>query len=63
MPGDNTPSANPRYSVPFFMGMKFDTTLADLKANVPAVVQTITGVAKVSVNPVWELARRERMLS
>jgi hypothetical protein len=45
------------------MGMKFDTTLADLKANVPAVVQTITGVAKVSVNPVWELARRERMVS
>ena len=44
-----TASENPRYSVPFFMGMKFDTTLADLKANVPAVVQTITGVTKVLI--------------
>jgi isopenicillin N synthase-like dioxygenase len=43
-----TASQNPRYSVPFFMGMKFDTTLADLKANVPNVVQSITGSGKVS---------------
>lgn len=40
-------SKNPRYSVPFFMGMKFDTTLADLKANVPNVVQNIIGSRKV----------------
>ena len=33
-----TASENPRYSVPFFMEMKFDTTIADLKANVPKVV-------------------------
>jgi len=37
----------PRYSVPFFMGMKFGTTLQDLKNNVPDVVQSITGNKKV----------------
>jgi len=37
-----------RYSVPFFMGMRFSTTLADLQRNVPDVVQRITGNRKVS---------------
>jgi len=48
-----TASENPRYSVPFFMGMKFDTTLADLKANVPNIVQSITGSGKVSNLECW----------
>ena len=37
----------PRYSVPFFMGMKFGSTLQDLRTNVPSVVQSITGNRKV----------------
>ena len=41
------PKSHTRYSVPFFMGMKFGTTLQDLKDNVPGVVQSITGNMKV----------------
>jgi isopenicillin N synthase-like dioxygenase len=54
---------NPRYSVPFFMGMKFDTTLSDLKSNVPEVVQTITGTTKVWTIPSFKLMRRGRTMS
>jgi isopenicillin N synthase-like dioxygenase len=52
-----TASENPRYSVPFFMGMKFGTTLADLKANVPSVVQSITGSRKVYLRSVVVLMK------
>jgi isopenicillin N synthase-like dioxygenase len=37
----------PKYSVRFFMRIKFGSTLQDLKDNVPSMVQSLTGNKKV----------------
>jgi isopenicillin N synthase-like dioxygenase len=55
-----TASKNPRYSVPFFMGMRFGTTLRDLEDNVPDVVRSITGNVKVENWETWLIKDPQR---